>query len=219
MKSLMQWIHMVKEQLKKKFMRVAIRTAITVLLPLSLIVPALVYAAGEVKPAPVVQAIAPAGKTEAPAFVEIDFQEIGDIVGFVKTFPFLQTQLNDVIKDNADNTIGAYGVTNVYVANLHRKEQKDAPHLFLLMMDGSVQCGTRGCSLTIYRHDGKGFVNILDAMTGDGAQLYISPDNRKLLTCSVDGRVEWNFSSEKNTFVSAGIFKGSEKNMRPCTSD
>jgi WD40 repeat protein len=150
---------------------------------------------------------APPTSASTQTYTEVLFEEVKDLDGLAKSFPFLKEDVDDVITNNKDTT---FERTNVYVSDLHQKGQA---RLLFVALDGMLNCGTGGCSLTVYMDQGNGFKDVLDALAEAGSPVYISKDQLSLVTCGGHGRVEWRF--ENNAFKSIGNYARSQK-LKPC---
>lgn len=145
--------------------------------------------------------------TFTQTYTEVSFVEVKDLEGLIKLFPFLKNELDDVIEINKDEE---FEKTQVYISDL---DQKDMPRLIFVAMNG-INCGAALCSLTVYMDQGKGFTNVLDALTLFGAPVYISKDQTSLLICSRGGRGELKLKN--NAFESAGSPRTTQK-LAPCS--
>jgi hypothetical protein len=131
----------------------------------------------------------PPTNAAAQPYTRVSFKKVKDLYGLVKTFPFLKGSIDDLI---SNNKYPARGRSRVYVSDLDPNGQT---RLLLVAFDGSLYCGSHGCSLSVYMDQGMGFRNVLDALAGDGSPVYISTDQLSLLTCGPRGRVEWRFKN------------------------
>src|SRR5206468_3393888 len=125
-------------------------------------------------------------------YIEVSLKKVKDLEGLGTSFPFLKSDLDEVIANNKNTTSGL-GPTNVYVSDLN---QKSMPRLVFVAMDGAY-CGSGGCSLTAYMDQGKGFAHVLDALVDVESPIYISKEQSSLLMCGSGGRGEWRYKNNE----------------------
>lgn len=145
----------------------------------------------------------------AQTYIEVSFKEIKDLEGLLKSFPILKNDLEVVLEENKDEEVEEK--TQVYVSDF---QQKGMPRLLFIAMNG-LYCGAALCSLNVYIDQGKGFTDVLDALTAFSAPVYISKDQSSLLTCGKSGRGEWRLKNNLFEPV-AGKLRLSQK-LKPCT--
>ncbi len=141
-------------------------------------------------------------------YTEVSFQEVKNLTGLVKSFPFLKREIDGVISNNKDST---FERTRVYVSDLN---QHGRPRLFFIALEGRMECGSHGCSLTGYMDQGRGFMEVLGAIAN--RPVYISTDHSSLLTCGGRGRGEWRFKN--NVFEPTRSEPRLSQKLPPCTA-
>ena len=155
-------------------------------------------------------AAGPTSGASTHSYIEVSLKEVKDLKGMGTSFPFLKSELDEVIADNK-NTASGLGPTTVYFFDLN---QKGMPRLFFVAQEGGMVCGSAGCGLTVYMDQGKGFAPVLDALIDVESPIYISKDQLSLLTCGSGGRGEWRFGNDEFQGV-PGKPRPSQK-LAPC---
>lgn len=154
-------------------------------------------------------AAGPTSGAPTQTYIEVSLKEAKDLKALGTSFPFLKSELDEVIADNKDTTVGL-GPTHVYVSDLN---QNGMPRLIFVAMDGNY-CGSAGCGLTVYLNQGKGFGHALDALVDIESPIYISKDQSSLLTCGSGGRGEWRYKN--NEFQAVPGKPRPSQNLAPC---
>lgn len=133
----------------------------------------------------------PSGSASTKTYICVPIEEVRDLQGLAKRYPFLRSEIEDVIRDNR-NPIWPTP-TSVFIADV---QQKGMPRMVFVAMDGPLNCGSAGCSLSAYMNLGQGFRNVLSALA-DISPTYISTDQVSLLTSGSGGLGEWRFKNNE----------------------
>lgn len=198
-KWLTKWIDMGKGHLKQGFMRAAGWTAIA-LVPVGLLVLSSVT--------PSDAGNSPKTSTSVQTLEQVAFEEAKDLAALVKTYPFLKKTVEEIV---ADNKTSGLAPTKIYVSKLKQAKQKN--NVVMVSLRGPAYCGSGGCALLVYMDQGKGYTKVLDALSGDGAPLYMSPARDSLVTCGRQEKFQWQLKD--GSFKNAAPYKGAQP-LAPC---
>lgn len=186
--------------IRKGYFKTEINPALTIAaltLPVSLFMSSYAYA----------ESTHPQTSSGGKVFKKVHFGEFKDLGRLVKSFPFLKERIQGVAEENQ---MFPDKPTRVFISAF---ADEGGNRLFFLSLSGALECGSGGCSLTVYRVEAKDYKIVLDALAGGGTDpvpvIHVSADATSLVTCSPKGRTEWLFKNK--SFNHPGPYTGSQK--------
>jgi len=120
----------------------------------------------------------------ANKFIKVLFEQVRDLVAFEKRYPFLNVDIENIVKYNQRNRDPA----KIFFAELNRTGRRP---LYFVHGPDPIACGNHGCSLSVMDKNGH---ELLDALGFfDLQNVYVPEGDSSLITCDRDGKTEWQF--------------------------